>query len=90
MFSRPTAESYLPSVSLASVRRTQVIDDDSDYFAPDSSQWLSKQEREVLAKRERELRDLRHASRLSRKVTLDFAGRRVLEDHGNMGEYQSK
>nr|XP_056721884.1 activating signal cointegrator 1 [Euleptes europaea] len=73
-----------------SVRRTQVIDDESDYFAADSNQWLSKQEREALEKREKELRELRHASRLSRKVTLDFAGRQVLEEHDSLAEYHSK
>ncbi|NWS75094.1 TRIP4 protein, partial [Crotophaga sulcirostris] len=73
-----------------SVRRTQVIDDESDYFATDSNQWLSKQEREALQKREQELRELRHASRLTRKVTIDFAGRQILEEDSSMAEYHSK
>ncbi|NXI79601.1 TRIP4 protein, partial [Rhipidura dahli] len=73
-----------------SVRRTQVIDDESDYFATDSNQWLSKQEREALQKRERELRELRHASRLAKKITIDFAGRQILEEDNNMAEYHSK
>ncbi|XP_069723300.1 activating signal cointegrator 1 isoform X2 [Phaenicophaeus curvirostris] len=73
-----------------SVRRTQVIDDESDYFATDSNQWLSKQEREVLQKREQELQELRHASRLTRKITIDFAGRQILEEYGAMAEYHSK
>ncbi|NXA07875.1 TRIP4 protein, partial [Sapayoa aenigma] len=73
-----------------SVRRTQVIDDESDYFATDSNQWLSKQEREALQKREQELRELRHASRLAKKITLDFAGRQVLEEDNSMAEYHSK
>ncbi|NWH57393.1 TRIP4 protein, partial [Geococcyx californianus] len=73
-----------------SVRRTQVIDDESDYFATDSNQWLSKQERETLQKREQELRELRHASRLTRKITIDFAGRQILEEDGSMAEYHSK
>ncbi|NXP29827.1 TRIP4 protein, partial [Scytalopus superciliaris] len=73
-----------------SVRRTQVIDDESDYFATDSNQWLSKQEREALQKREQELRELRHASRLSKKITIDFAGRQILEEDTNMAEYHSK
>ncbi|KAM6409577.1 activating signal cointegrator 1 [Rhynochetos jubatus] len=73
-----------------SVRRTQVIDDESDYFATDSNQWLSKQEREALQKREQELRELRHASRLSKKVTIDFAGRQILEEDSSMAEYHSK
>ncbi|NXI58233.1 TRIP4 protein, partial [Chloroceryle aenea] len=73
-----------------SVRRTQVIDDESDYFATDSNQWLSKQEREALQKREQELRELRHASRLAKKITMDFAGRQILEEDNNMAEYHSK
>ncbi|XP_051484711.1 activating signal cointegrator 1 isoform X2 [Apus apus] len=73
-----------------SVRRTQVIDDESDYFATDSNQWLSKQEREALQKREQELRELRHASRLARKITIDFAGRQILEEDNSMAEYHSK
>ncbi|MFT7814382.1 activating signal cointegrator 1 isoform X2 [Arapaima gigas] len=73
-----------------SVRRTQVLDDESDYFATDSNQWLSQAEREVLRQREEELRQLRHASRRDRKVTLDFAGRRVLEEGDNLGCYYRK
>ncbi|XP_075753593.1 activating signal cointegrator 1 [Pelodiscus sinensis] len=73
-----------------SIRRTQVIDDESDYFATDSNQWLSKQERAVLQKREEELRELRHASRLARKITIDFAGRLILEEQDSMAEYHSK
>nr|XP_006629131.2 PREDICTED: activating signal cointegrator 1 [Lepisosteus oculatus] len=73
-----------------SVRRTQVIDDESDYFATDSNQWLPQAEREALRRREEELRELRHASRLGRKVTLDFAGRRVLEEGEGLSHYYSK
>ncbi|XP_071610590.1 activating signal cointegrator 1 isoform X2 [Heliangelus exortis] len=73
-----------------SVCRTQVIDDESDYFATDSNQWLSKQEREALQKREQELQELRHTSRLAKKITIDFAGRQILEEDSNMAEYHSK
>ncbi|XP_045396873.1 activating signal cointegrator 1 isoform X2 [Lemur catta] len=73
-----------------SIRRTQVIDDESDYFASDSNQWLSKLERETLQKREEELRELRHASRLSKKVTIDFAGRKILEEENPLAEYHSR
>ncbi|KAG3262045.1 activating signal cointegrator 1 isoform X2 [Ictidomys tridecemlineatus] len=73
-----------------SIRRTQVIDDESDYFASDSNQWLSKIERETLQKREEELRELRHASRLSKKVTIDFAGRKILEEENPLAEYHSR
>ncbi|ELK24872.1 Activating signal cointegrator 1 [Myotis davidii] len=72
-----------------SIRRTQVIDDESDYFASDSNQWLSKIERETLQKREEELREFRHASRLSKKITIDFAGRKIVEDENPLAEYHS-
>ncbi|XP_060007677.1 activating signal cointegrator 1 isoform X2 [Lagenorhynchus albirostris] len=73
-----------------SIRRTHVIDDESDYFASDSNQWLSKIEREALQKREEELREFRHASRLSKKITIDFAGRKIMEDENPLTEYHSK
>lgn len=62
-----------------SVSRTKVIDDESDYFAS-NSKWLSKSDRTALKKREAELRAKRHASRKDRKITLDFAGRRVIDE----------
>ncbi|XP_041034583.1 activating signal cointegrator 1 [Carcharodon carcharias] len=73
-----------------SARRTQVIDDESDYFAADSNQWLSKQERDMLRKREEELRELRHASHRTKQITIDFAGRRILEDQGPLDQYYSR
>ncbi|XP_069812545.1 activating signal cointegrator 1 isoform X2 [Dendropsophus ebraccatus] len=73
-----------------SVRRTHVIDDESDYFSTDSNQWLSQAEREALRKKEQELLELRHASRLSRKVTIDFAGRKVLDEGGDLDEYHKR
>ncbi|CAG5867045.1 unnamed protein product [Menidia menidia] len=72
-----------------SVRRTQVLDDESDYFATESNQWLSPGEREKLRKKEEELRELRHASRKDRKITLDFAGRQVIDEGNNLNEYYS-
>ncbi|XP_076880252.1 activating signal cointegrator 1 isoform X3 [Brachyhypopomus gauderio] len=72
------------------VRRTQVLDDESDYFASDTNQWLSPGERETIRKREAELRELRHTSRKDRKITLDFAGRQVLEEDENLAQYYNK
>ncbi|XP_057690298.1 activating signal cointegrator 1 [Corythoichthys intestinalis] len=72
-----------------SVKRTQVLDDESDYFATDN-QWLSNAERDKLRKKEEELRELRHASRKDRKITLDFAGRQVLDEGNNLNEYYNK
>uniref|UniRef100_A0A4W3JGV2 Activating signal cointegrator 1 n=1 Tax=Callorhinchus milii TaxID=7868 RepID=A0A4W3JGV2_CALMI len=73
-----------------SARRTQVIDDESDYFTSDTNQWLSKQEREALRLRDEELRDLRHASRQTRKITIDFAGRQVLESEDHLDQYYNR
>ncbi|KAF6719058.1 Activating signal cointegrator 1 [Oryzias melastigma] len=73
-----------------SVRRTQVLDDESDYFATESNQWLSPGEREKLRRKEEELRELRHASRKDRKITLDFAGRQVVDEGNNMDAYYKK
>jgi len=58
-----------------------VIDDEADYFSTDSNQWLSTEDREMLRKREEELRSKRFASRKDRKITLDFAGRQVIEEN---------
>ncbi|XP_060924312.1 activating signal cointegrator 1 [Limanda limanda] len=73
-----------------SVRRTQVLDDESDYFATESNQWLSPGERDKLRRKEEELREMRHASRKDRKITLDFAGRQVVDEGNNLNEYYSK
>lgn len=64
---------------LYSVRRTQVIDDECDYYSTDSNQWLSNEDREKLRRREEELRKARHGPRRDRKITFDFAGRRVVD-----------
>ncbi|XP_053573351.1 activating signal cointegrator 1 isoform X2 [Bombina bombina] len=73
-----------------SVRRTHVIDDESDYFSTDSNQWLSQAERETLRIKEQELLELRHASRLSRKVTIDFAGRKILDEGDDLSAYHKR
>lgn len=74
-----------------SVKRTQVIDDESDYFSTDSNQWLKDGEKAALKKREEELRNVRHASRKDRKVmlTLDFAGRQVIEEERGVDMYNA-
>ncbi|XP_043677103.1 activating signal cointegrator 1 [Vespula pensylvanica] len=69
-----------------SARRTKVIDDESDYFQTNST-WLTSAERERLRKREEEISAQKHASRLSRKVTLDFVGREVFVGHEENREF---
>ena len=68
------------------MKRTQVIDDESDYFSTDS-RWLSKKEKEKLSKREEDLRAKKYASRKDRKITLDFAGRQVLDAEDSVHVY---
>jgi len=63
-----------------SAKRTQIIDDESDYFSVDSNKWLTPQQREALRKKKEELHEERHKSRLDRRITFDFAGRKVVED----------
>ncbi|XP_058126723.1 activating signal cointegrator 1 [Anopheles ziemanni] len=62
-----------------SEKRTTVIDDEADYFKTNSV-WLSDAERQKLETLEAELREKRHASRMSRKITLDFAGRQIVDE----------
>ncbi|XP_050401379.1 activating signal cointegrator 1 [Patella vulgata] len=62
-----------------SVKRTKVLDDECDYFATDSNKWLNPEDRQKLKEREEELRSERHASRRDRKITFDFAGRKVID-----------
>jgi len=63
-----------------SAKRTQIIDDESDYFNVDSNKWLTPQQREALKKKKEELHEEKHKSRLDRRITFDFAGRKVVED----------
>ena len=57
-----------------------MVDDESDYYSTDTNQWLRPTEREALRQKKDDLHSQRHASRKDLKVTLDFAGRRVLEE----------
>ncbi len=63
-----------------------MIDDEMDYFSVDSNRWLSQKEREKLRGKEEELRRLKHASRRNQSITLDFAGRKVVEDKNRVGQ----
>ncbi|KAG5683525.1 hypothetical protein PVAND_012799 [Polypedilum vanderplanki] len=72
-----------------SERRTTVIDDESDYFKSNSV-WLSDEERLKLKNLEDELRSHKHESRRNQKVTLDFAGRQVIEEPKFTKEIEEK
>mmetsp|Transcript_76527 Transcript_76527/g.149982 ORF Transcript_76527/g.149982 Transcript_76527/m.149982 type:complete len:577 (-) Transcript_76527:154-1884(-) len=60
------------------IERHAVFDDESDYFA--SSAWLSELETEELQKRDAERHESLHSRRKDMVVTIDFAGRRVVEE----------
>lgn len=62
-----------------SERRTTVIDDESDYFATNSV-WLSDAERKKLKVLEDDLNEKKHASRLTKRIAYDFAGRELIEE----------
>ncbi len=51
-----------------------------DYFSVDSNRWLSGGEKERLRSKEEALREKRHESRRTKAVTIDFAGRKIIED----------
>ncbi|XP_070530593.1 activating signal cointegrator 1 isoform X2 [Cardiocondyla obscurior] len=60
-------------------RRTKVIDDESDYYQLNST-WLTHEERATLRKQDKEAQARKHASRLDKRVTLDFMGRVAVQD----------
>lgn len=62
-----------------------MIDDESDYFSVDANQWLSDAERNTLSRKEAELHKAKYGSRRDRKIVLDFAGRRVIEQEDVVG-----
>ncbi|XP_055382508.1 activating signal cointegrator 1 [Condylostylus longicornis] len=72
-----------------SEKRTTVIDDESDYFKTNSV-WLSESEKKKLARLEEEMRAKKHASRLSKKITIDFAGREIIEEPTITTEYEDE
>merc|ERR1719270_3202883 len=63
-----------------SAKRTQIIDDESDYFNVDNNKWLTPEQREAMKKKKEELHEEKHKSRLDRKITFDFAGRKIVEE----------
>ncbi|XP_065912822.1 activating signal cointegrator 1-like isoform X2 [Dysidea avara] len=73
-----------------SSHRTKVIDDESDYFSVDANRWLSATERDALSRKEAELLEAKYRSRRDRKVVLDFAGRRVIEEEDHIDMYDGQ
>ena len=58
--------------------RSQVYDDQADYFADSQSTWLSPQERKIAKDKADEERRLK-AKRGRKTFALDFAGRRIVD-----------
>lgn len=56
-----------------SVKRTQVIDDQADYFSAESP-WLSEDERKLMKERQKEYIDAKNRLKKKVNITIDFAG----------------
>ncbi|XP_026812665.1 activating signal cointegrator 1 [Rhopalosiphum maidis] len=63
-----------------SAKRTTVIDDQMDYYSVNSG-WLSSKQREQLQKKEEKRQEIKHGSRKTKKIIIDFSGRQVYEDN---------
>lgn len=64
--------------------RSQVYDDQADYFADSSSTWLSPEEKQQAADKDKEIRRLK-AKRGRTTFVVDFAGRRIMDTEGDIG-----
>ena len=69
-----------------SSKRTQVIDDESDYFGADL--WQSPEERIRLQEQEKRLREQKKIDERKRTVTIDVMGKKVLESVNNLSVYE--
>lgn len=58
--------------------RTQVIDDEGDYYSV-NNRWIEKEVKEELKRREAKLDEMKSKSRRDKKFTLDLIGRNVIE-----------
>ncbi|KAH8399916.1 hypothetical protein KR215_004195 [Drosophila sulfurigaster] len=72
-----------------SEKRTTVIDDELDYFQ-ENSVWLTDVEREKYEQLKSEMHDLKHGSRLKRKIKVDFAGRELPDESLISKEYEQQ
>ena len=55
------------------------IDDETDYFSSENNLWLPPQQREALKAKEEAIAQARDNARRSHRITLDLAGRRVVD-----------
>lgn len=70
-----------------SEKRTTVIDDELDYFE-ENSVWHSDEQRITFEKLKQEMHDRKHASRINRKIQIDFAGRQLDDEVTISQEYE--
>ena len=61
-----------------------MIDDESDYFSV-NNRWLSDDHRRLLREREERLREEQRGAHKKTRLTLDIAGRRVIEEDEQFG-----
>ena len=52
----------------------------SIFFSVDAYKWMTDDQKKKYKAKEEEINAKKHTSRLDRKITFDFAGRRVVED----------
>lgn len=72
-----------------SEKRTTVIDDELDYFQ-ENSVWLSDAEREKYEQLKSEMQELKHGSRVNRKIRVDFAGRELPDESQITQDYEQQ
>ena len=70
-----------------SSKRTQVIDDESDYFGGADS-WQTPEQRAQNRAREQRLREQKKRDEKNRNITIDVLGRSVVESVNNLSIYQ--
>lgn len=70
-----------------SEKRTTVIDDELDYFE-ENSVWHSDEQRATFERLRQEMHERKHASRINRKIKIDFAGREIDPDVTISKEYE--
>ena len=63
-----------------------MLDDERDFFNVDATSWTTPEEKAELVKREEQLREKKFGSRRGRAVTLDIAGKKVVEERSEIGE----
>lgn len=69
-------------------KRTEVIDDEEDYFE-ENSVWHSAEDREKFARLKQELHDKRHIKQSEKQIKMDLFGREVFEEPVTE-EYQTR